>query len=227
MALVAALLELGPFIAKAVLALWLQDKSLATDAGTDVLSVLSRHTKDILARNRGDRLFADIGERIALSLQPVFEQEGLRLAENERVAIAYAVSTALRNTPITVDLVLSINLDPSVLAKQLFESPNQEIALFSANEMALYRRIIIEISALIVDTASKFPAFTEKAFAEILKSQDILIQRVEFVLEELKRIREQSVRTNSEYGFAQFESDYRRTVIRKLDEIRLVGFEGK
>jgi len=139
------------------------------------------------------------------------------------MAVALAVGQVLRTTPIAADLLVRQRLDPVDLSNYLLERGAHETRLFSQDETELYRRIIYETSSYIVDTAAQLPAFTERSFAEVLTGQDRLIIAVERVLAEVEQFRAQSRQHNPDQQAAQFETEYYRVLVRKLDQFNLIG----
>ncbi len=217
--------EVSGSIARIVLGFWIRDPSLLADAGADLTSLLGGKTEDLLAQRRGARQFEEIGERIAESLHRIFEQEYTHLDAGSQTAVALAVGQVLKTTPIAADLLVRQRLDPVELSNYLRERGADETRLFSADETELYRRIINETSSYIVDTAAQLPAFTERSFAEVLTSQDRLIAAVERVLAEVEQFRAQSRQHNPDQQAAQFETEYYRALVRKLDQFNLIGVD--
>lgn len=226
MTLTAALaVSVGPAIAKAILKVWLKDKTFLESVGESITDLICAQTTDAFAQKKAERQFQEIGDRIAQSLVPLFETDGAHLDENGKSAVALAVSETLEKTPITAQFILDRKLDPIALANHLLKArPGATIGLSEA-ETALYERIVAETSRYVVDMASQLPAFTEKTFAELIKKGDQLIETANKILEEVKKIREGSEQTNNEQNAARFETEYRLAVGRKLDELELFGVD--
>jgi predicted NACHT family NTPase len=155
----------------------------------------------------------------------MFERETSTLDEGSQTAVALAVAQTLNQTGIDPALLAEHDLEPSKLAQYLLQANAGARHLFSSDEESLYQRIISEASELIVDIASQLPAFTERIFAEVLKRENILLARTEEILEEVRRIRASSQQNNPEAEAARFETEYRRAVVRKLDELELFGVD--
>jgi len=211
----------GPAIAKTLVKSWLEDSDLASSVGLSLVDLLSKKTNDRIAQQRGRRQFEEIGEKVAESLLPLFEEA--RLEEDSQNAIAHAVADTLDKTPLKPALLVQKDLNPAELAEFLISSNRDLVQHFSAAEIALYERIIGEITNDIVDIASQLPRFTERTFAEILKRENQLIMVANKILAEVTRIREESQQANPEVAAARFEEEYRRAVIRSLDELELFG----
>ncbi|MBW8009969.1 MAG: hypothetical protein FVQ83_01835 [Chloroflexi bacterium] len=218
-------LTLGPSIAKSILKLWLKDSNIALDITSGFVEVIAKITSDVAARQKAKRQFEEIGEKVALSLQPLLENEYQEINESSQTAVAIAVAETLDKTPITTELLIERNLDPKSIAN-LFNDSNPEVTkLFSEPEASLYHHMISEASQYIVDIASQLPAFNEQTVAEILVREDLILQVADQILEEVRRIREGTERLNPEVKAAKFEKDYRRAIIRKLDKLELFGVD--
>src|SRR5258708_37048715 len=101
-------IEVGSSIAKAILKRWLGVAGPITDAASSIVDVLKTRTADRLAQRRAERQFEAIGEKVGESLLPLFEVEGAILAENERMAVARAVSHKLN--PATSEVITQQNI---------------------------------------------------------------------------------------------------------------------
>jgi len=152
------------------------------------------------------------------SLLPIFEIEGARLDEGARTAVARAVADALNAA--TSEVLAQHNLEPVNLAKYLLGLHPARSHHFSDDEGQLYERIVTESCTYIVDIASQLPQFTERTLAEILKREGQLITIAEKILQEVARMRAQ---LDPHLEAARFELDYRRAVVRHLDEMELFG----
>jgi hypothetical protein len=218
-------LELGPPIAKAILKTWLKDANIAQDIGLSLIDALKAKTEDEVAQRRAARQFEEIGERIAESLVPLLEVEGRGLDEASRTAVALAAANTLNSTGITAELLAERNLNPLELANHFFRSQPNVDRHFSSDEISLYRRIILESSQYVIDVARNLPNFTERTFSEVLRRQNQMLSIATQILEEVERIRLESQQPDRDAEAARFEAEYRRAVIRNLDEIELFGVD--
>ena len=62
--------------------------------------------------------------------------------------------------------------------------------------------------------------FSEQTFAEVLKRENQIIDRVDTILEELRKMRAQ---LDPMIDAERFEIDYRQAVARNLDVLQLIG----
>jgi len=214
-------LAVGPAIAKAILKIWLKDSHIALNTTSSFVDLLTSKTKDGIAQRRGSRQFEEIGEKVAEGLLPLFEEA--HLEESGRVAVALAVAGTLDKAQIAPELLVQRDLDPSELGRYLLDSCPDATRDFSEAETALYRRIVSESASYVVDIASQLPMFSERTLAEVLKRERLLLDKADQILDEVRRIREESRQANPEADAARFEEEYRRSIVRKLDELELFG----
>jgi hypothetical protein len=219
----AAVIKLGVSLAKALFKYWLKDASLAADVSSSFVDLIGTVTTSERARRRARRQFEQIGEQIAESLLPIFEMEASRVDEAGCKAIVLAAAEAIENTKIDPALLAKENLDPNALAEIIGRSRSEHTKHFSRDETALYDRVISEASQYVIDSASRFPKFSERVFAEVLECEDHLLTLVQQVLKEVSQIRAESVHANVEAVSAQFEAEYIRAVVRNLDQLELFG----
>lgn len=216
-------IELGGAIAKAILKFWLKDHSIAADITSDLIGLIKGKTKDVLAQNRAKRQLEAIGEKVAETLLPIFEAERILLDESSQIAIVVKISEILNNSKIDTRLLAENDLEPINLLKYLRELNPQRTKNFSQDETVFFERILSDVCQNIIDIASELPGFTEQTLAEVLKREGDLIQKADLILAEVKRIRKSSERNDATAQASTFEAEYRRTIVRKLDELELFG----
>src|SRR5947207_3248419 len=132
-------IELGSSIAKSILKAWLKDYAIASDASATIIDVLKAWTSDRTAQRRVQRQLEEIGERVGESLLPIFETDGAKLAESDRIAVALAVAETLDLT--SSSLLARYNLEPTELTIYLLEH-SIGTEHFNDIEKSLYQRII-------------------------------------------------------------------------------------
>ncbi len=211
-------IEVGSSIAKSVFKLWLKDHNIISDTSLSIVDMLKGRTMDRLAQRNAQRQFEEMGERVGQSLLPIFEMEGANLDENDRIAVGMAVAETLNTT--TSKILAENNLEPLYLANYLLRTHPAETYHFNELETSLYQNIIIESCTYIIDIASQLPTFSEQTFAEVLKRETQILDKVNQVLQEVQRLSKQQ---NPKEEETRFELDYRRAVLRKLDMLELFG----
>ncbi|MHC4517681.1 MAG: NACHT domain-containing protein, partial [Planctomycetota bacterium] len=212
--------KLAPSLAKATVKVWLKDRAVAQDVTSDLVGLLGQKTEDALARKRGARVFEDIGERVALSLQGHFREF---TKKQVMLAARIAVDTFNR-AEITPELLVQQNLDPVDLADHLIANVEPALEL-KERAQTLYRRIITEACQQIVDIASSLPGFTERSFSAVLQREDEIKEVVAQILADVEHLQEIVKKQSPEAKAARFEADYRRAVARSLDSVEIFGID--
>jgi len=216
----------GSGIAKGILNIWLEEHTFAKEIGKNFASIIASKTNDVLAQRMGNRQFERISEKVAENLLPIFNASSI--SEERKIEIAQLTGTAIDTLKISSDLLVARNLDPKQIEVLLLNEahfPNEENPLinFTEEDKELYKRVISESAQYIVDIASNLPNFNERTFAEVLKREDAILAKAEAILEEVKKMRENT--ESSDDKAREFEINYRRAVVRKLDELELFGVD--
>src|ERR1043165_1331435 len=102
-------LTLGPAVAKAILRVWLKDNSVLQDVSSSLVDLLKNKGLDVQAQQRGKRQFEEIGEKVAESLLPLFEESGI--PEDDKEAVAIAVAETISKAKIDAAVLAEKNLD--------------------------------------------------------------------------------------------------------------------
>jgi hypothetical protein len=222
MALVETLVTtIGASLAKSLLNVWLKENPVVTSTITPTIDLLKTKTDDYLSARRGDRAFVELGDKIAKSLEPVFTD--YMLGENSYESVAFEVSKTLEKSKISSKLLSRLNYSPAKLLKHIHEANPGGAKNFSELETALYNRSLDLASQYIVDLASNLPDYTSQNFTEILQRLDDSMDLLNRVLLDLQKLRAISESSNRNREFAEFERDYRASVVRKFDRINLFG----
>ena len=214
------IVSVGPTIAKSILGLWLKDSEIASDISKSFVDVIAAQTNDVVARQRAKRQFEEIGEKVAISLEPLFREASID--EGGRNAVAIAVAETLDSTSLSAELLVDYNLDPDQLSQHLLNSNPTAADLFSSDETSLYERIISESCQYIVDISSRLPSFTERTFAELLSRDTQILDTALEILAEVQKIREATL-SDPNVEAREFETAFRRAIIRNLDRMELFG----
>jgi hypothetical protein len=82
----------------------LKDNSISQDIGSSLIDVLGAKMPDVLAQQRARRQFEAIGERVAESLLPIFEETSLD--ENSKQAVAIAVAQTVEESRVDSRLLI-------------------------------------------------------------------------------------------------------------------------
>ena len=216
-------LNVGSAIGKAILKVWLKDLTIGQEIGLSILDIFKSKGIDIIAQQRGKRQFEIIGEKIVENLSPLFDESSL--TEDNKEFVAKEVAKTINQVNITSAVCVKSDLDPSELFKFLIDSNPEITSKFSKEQNDLYQYVLKDSADYILDISSQFPNFSERTLSEILKRESLLIDRADEILEEVRQIRKESRLANIEINTARFEEEYRRSVVRKLDNLELFGVD--
>ncbi len=223
------LLGLAPVVAKIILALWSKDTgariNFETDAASDLIAFFASRTADVISHRQGARSFGvgGIGDRIIESLHEVLEAEAHHLTEDGKEAITIALSETLKAGGVNSTLIIERNLDPSALLRYYAPFSKRYTAHLSSAELAVFEILLGETVYYIVEVSSQLPGFSEKAFGEVLRREDLIINTVLQVLETVKVIREDSQAANESKNETAFEILYRRRIEQRFGKLQLLG----
>ncbi|MCJ7432836.1 MAG: hypothetical protein MUO77_05045, partial [Anaerolineales bacterium] len=92
-------LTLAPVVAKSILKLWLKDQNIAMDVGSSLVDLLGQKVKDIVVRQNAKRQLEEVGEKVAISLLPVFSDS--ILSESSKEAVALAMVDTFEKAPLS------------------------------------------------------------------------------------------------------------------------------
>ncbi len=218
--LIAAAIEIGKAAAKSIFKFWVKDSSLGENISSSLIDLAGEKTSDALALRKGNRQFEDIGDKISEGILPLLESEGAHLDEGERSAAAIAVAETLNKSRFSKELLLEYSLQPTQLTQYVLAANPGVTRDLSEDATILYNRTIKECCTYIIDISSRLPSFTEHTFGEILKREDLIIDKVGQVLVEMRKMRE---RLDPMREADQFEIEYREAVARNLDVLQLIG----
>src|SRR5712692_3797655 len=187
---------------------------------SSLIDLIESKTSDELARRKGYRQFEDIGDKISEDILPLLKSEGIQLDDGERKATALAVAETLNKSKLSSTILLQQNLQPTQLAKYMLDANPHATRDLSEAATFLYQRIVQECCTYIIDISSQLPSFTEHTFAEILRRDDLILKKVDQVLDDLHEIRKN---LNPSDKADRFEIAYRDAVARNLDVLQLIG----
>ncbi len=184
--MIETVLTVGAAISKAVLRIWLKD-DISVATGDSLIDIIKGRVNGTLEQQEIERQFSAIGDRVAKSLEPLFEDSSLR--EYDRDSIARAIVDTFASASIDAKLLARCNLEPTTLAKFIKKSRPDSTRDFSAHATELYNRIIEESSEYIVSVAVKLPRFTEHILGTILQREHDLVSLMMSILEEVRQLR--------------------------------------
>lgn len=221
------IIGVGAGIAKGIFRIWLRHDPVAQSVGEAIVNVVKKKTDDTLAQRSAQRQFDRISEEAAQAVMRVFDLEAAGMAEDRRQLVADAAGRTVKTAEVSAELLARRNLGPADLTDFFLEAAAGEggnpCEGFTAAETDLYGRILSQSAQYIVDIGSQMPQFTERTFAEVLRREEHLIGLAQQIFAEVEKIR--AGLETGDVAAARFEEDYRRAVIRRLDELELFGVD--
>lgn len=215
------LLGLGAAVVKVACKIWLKDSSIASDVGADVVDVIKGKVSSQLDQRKARRMFEDLEEPVAKKLEWLREHEMAGIPGNEWAAAVLTVGDTLRRATFTDADIFAGDLDPLYLRHKIAaDSPNATRDLSEAGT-EVYRRLLTECCAYVVELTSTLPRFIPGAFAEVLRRQSLILQRFSEVLEQMPSA--DQVWVGVQRAETDFTAAYRRQVVSQLDRLELFG----
>ena len=216
-----ALIRIGTSVASAVFKAWLKNKAGGKLDTASVVGLIDKNVGDAWERRKVRRQFDQMAEEIARSLQPYIDVEYGGLRDNEKNAAILAVADTLENATPDIQRALRVDLDPRLLEKDVRASGDarRRTASLAASALLLFDGLLRESCTYAVEVASSLPDFTAAATREILARETLL---EDLVRQALIAIPQAGHRTMTDAD-ADFETQYRREVARRLDSLELFG----
>ncbi|MEU4819827.1 NACHT domain-containing protein [Micromonospora aurantiaca] len=195
---------------------------LRKELSTSFLDVLASRVPDFMQRRRIERQMDQIAESSAEKLARLVETEFRDLDEGEQQAAADAASDALINGLGAVE-ISTLDYDPVRLKEHLQEQHAGRVGRFGLSDSGtrLYHLILSESSSYIVEVVSTLPNFAANASIEILRRESALIDMVREIYAKLPDPRAAAEKEAA--ATAEFETNYRRYIARRLDRLELFG----
>ncbi|MEU8631348.1 NACHT domain-containing protein [Amycolatopsis sp. NPDC048633] len=213
MSLEAAAIALTTAVVKAAAKLWLGDRPIAADASAKVFDLLEKQVTGLNDRRKLRLLFTNLESRVADRLLPFLDVEFRGLPENERVAAVDAARETFDRAALTDDDLFATDLDAAFLYRSLLRTVPGATSLLSADATELYRRVLRECCAYLVQVTSTLPRFQPGALVEVLRRETEILETVRNVLAALPERRHPD----------DFAADFRRQVVTALDRMALFG----
>ena len=215
------LFGIGQAVAGVLFKVWLENSLIAKERGLSLDALIGRGISDRREQRAVKRQFEQIAEQIAERLTPFFDAEFGGLPENEKRAAGEEVRRTLEQANLTDTLLFAIDLSPQSLEAELLRNRPRasEEAFLSDAGAAFYGLLLREAANCVVEIRMTLPDFGTKAARTMLARETELLALVRSVLERLPA--EGSSQVDGEA--AAFETQYRRDVARKLDQLELFG----
>ncbi|QKV77440.1 NACHT domain-containing NTPase [Amycolatopsis sp. Hca4] len=209
----AAAIALTTAVVKAAAKIWLGDRTIAADASAKVFELLEKQVTGLNDRRKLRLLFTNLESRVVDRLLSFLEVEFRNLPENERAAAVDAVRDTFERAGLTDDDLFAADLDAGYLNRHLAGTVSDVTTLLSADATELYRRVLRECCAYLVQITSTLPRFQPGALRGVLRRETEILETVRNVLTALPERRHPD----------DFAADFRRQVMTTLDRMALFG----
>src|SRR6478736_1272083 len=207
---------LSPSISSLLLKRWLGE-DLAGVAG-NALDFAGKQLLDTVQQRKALRSAEAVADDVARQLVPILESvSGVNVE-----AVSYELATTLTEFG-SVQLFLANNLGAPRIAEKLRATRPLPLTQLSADEVALYNRALDEAVRYLVATAHRLPEFQTAAAAESLRRLENLATTMESIVGPINKIRSDLSSVKPSESFADFEKDYRQSVIKAHDYLLLYG----
>lgn len=213
--------NLGSAVAKSLAKLWLKDYPVGAGVVEGVVDTIKKRFEDFGTRRGAEKLLEELQFHVAQRLESMLRVEFPDVPEYDVNAAVLTVGEVLNHFELTSELVRS-NLDAATLYRTtsvLLQSRQAELGGDAARIADLLLR---ESCAYVVTLSSKLPDFEVAATAELLKRSHELLGELERVLDGVESIR-RAVDGAASLIERNFETDYRRVLLQKVDRMELFG----
>jgi len=213
--------SLGGALTKAILKLWLPEKSLALAAGEGIVEALTKSGESTATARAVERLFRNLADDMAERLEQIIDSEFRQLPSSDREAAILAVAEVIGSLDLSASMMRA-NLDAGGL--ELLARPQAQSTFSKLGERpeALAYLLLRECCAYAVSLALKLPDFQAAATRELLRRQTELLAELQHALDVLAEIQ---VRARGNDAATGFEIRYRRSITQKLDRMQLFGVD--
>lgn len=211
----------GASVAKWIIGEWVGD-GLRKELAAGFADVLASRVPDFIQRRGIRRQMDQIAESSAVKLARLVEAEFQTLDDGEQRAAVHAASDAL-DAGIGLADISALDYDPVRLKERLVHLSQVKLDRYglSSDAERLYNLVLTESANYIVEVASTLPNFATNASVEILRRESALIEMVREIYAKLPDPR--AAAEMEAAATAEFETDYRRYLARRLDRLELFG----
>lgn len=210
-----AAISLGAVIVKSAGKLWAGDRPFAADVSSDLTDMLAGRVASAFDQRQISRFFEDCTDIVAKRLASLVATEFRAVPDNERNAALLAVRDTFAKTALTDEALFRADLDARLVERQLRPQagPVLRQALLSEGGEQIYRLVLRESCAYLVEVVTTLPKFQAGVLTELLRRNTSILGTLTRILDRLPERR----------GVDDFAADYCRVVANKLDRMELFG----
>lgn len=171
-----------------------------------------------------ERRILEVSEQAFRGVVILFEEEGIGLPEGEREAAVFALTTAVTEADLSASSLAANGYDP-VAIEGLLTDATPNTALLSPDARALLRRARVEMATMLCAVAPEIPGFEEASTREALNRLDALLRHVVEMRDEVGRIRQLAMSSETTEAAQRFEEKYRVAIATTFKYMELFGVD--
>ncbi|MGW1682094.1 NACHT domain-containing protein [Saccharopolyspora sp. NPDC002376] len=217
--------RIGQEIVKQVARVWLGHRRDARERGSELVDLLAVSVTDRFHRRKLVRQLEDIGDQVAVRMQPMLERESHDLPENEiRAALDAAVDT-LSAADLTDRALFAADVNATKLVRAVARTDPHAVDRAGLGESgrALYERVLEEGCVCLLQIVRQLPEFQPRAMVELLDRMATTAERIEQVLERLPRTVPE--RSGGRANDVEFTRRYLGLASETMDRLELFGVD--
>jgi NACHT domain len=210
-----AAVALGTAVVKGACKVWLGNDKVIDETAAGMADLVKERITDHLDRRKFGRFLDSCADIVAARTLKFLSYEFRGLPDNERQAAIIAVHDVIDQAQFSDKAIVHADVDPLLLERTMRPVAVGVLkrAALSASSEELYRLLLRESCAYLVEVVTTFPSFQANALTEILRRETAIIETLRRVLDSMPERR----------GLDDFAADYCRQVINKLDRMELFG----
>jgi hypothetical protein len=217
------LIKLGTAASKAIFAQWLRGRTPGARPNESVAELLRRRVPESLQRRRAQRQIDQIADQLVEQIKEFLDSEFRNVPQNEVTAASLLVGELFNDAETDAKFLSTLDLDALRLDNYLRRTGAAKIANAFLGDSGVYvfDQLLREVAAYVIEVASVMPTFSLAVYREMLRRETAFSTMVEQALAKLPTADKVAQDRSSED--AQFETEYRRSIARKLDRLELFG----
>jgi hypothetical protein len=199
-------------IVKSAFGLWLGPFAGVADKIADLIQ---ERVEGKLNQRRTERFFQECTDTVAEKLLQLIQERANSLQDADLEAAVYAVRDTFDKAGLSGLSMMQADLDPLHLEMNLQSQRHLVLkqALLSEKAETFYSLLLRESCSYAMELVSTLPHYDVAAFGEILKRQSVILETLKMIL----------TRLPDRESIDDYEADYRRMVIQRLDRMTLFG----
>jgi hypothetical protein len=180
-----------------------------------IIDLVSAKVVGKLQQRKTERFFQNCVDVIAERLIDLMDHTGKKLDDVELIPATYAVRDTFDRARVTLSSLMEADLDARFLERHMAPARREVLtgALLNESGIHYYDLILRESCAYAIELVSTLPSYNVAAFSELLKGDSAILDSLQSIL----------ARLPDRQSIDDFDADYRRLVIYRLDRMQLFG----